>query len=101
MPIYEYKLDDSVEDSGGQQPGCEHCRVKFEELERAGDLPLKKCPQCGSPVARVLSSFAVTGYEKNMMSKKNLEEKGFTRYEKAGDGFYEKTAGKGPDVIKR
>ena len=25
----------------------------------------------------------------------------FTKYEKAGDGFYEKKAGKGPDVISR
>jgi hypothetical protein len=30
---------------------------------------------------------------------KNLNEKGFTKYVKAGDGYYEKRAGKGPDVI--
>jgi hypothetical protein len=33
------------------------------------------------------------------LSDKNLNEKGFTKYVKAGDGYYEKRAGKGPDVI--
>ena len=39
--------------------------------------------------------------EKTKMSNKNLDRMGFTKYEKAGDGFYEKKAGKGPDVISR
>ena len=34
-----------------------------------------------------------------MLSAKNLGEKGFTQYVKAGDGYYEKTAGDGPLVI--
>ena len=39
--------------------------------------------------------------EKTKMSNKNLDRMGFTKYEKAGDGHYEKKAGKGPDVISR
>ncbi|HAW95078.1 MAG TPA: FmdB family transcriptional regulator, partial [Phycisphaerales bacterium] len=39
--------------------------------------------------------------EKTKLSNKNLDRMGFTKYEKAGDGFYEKKAGKGPDVISR
>jgi hypothetical protein len=31
----------------------------------------------------------------------NLEKHGFTQYRKAGGGYYEKTAGEGPRVIKR
>ena len=35
------------------------------------------------------------------MSDKNLAAKGFTKYVKAGDGTYEKTAGSGPKKLKR
>lgn len=34
-----------------------------------------------------------------MLSPKNLAQHGFTQYRKSGDGFYEKTAGEGPQVI--
>ena len=34
-----------------------------------------------------------------MLSDKNIGEKGFTKYVKAGNGYYEKTAGDGPQVI--
>jgi hypothetical protein len=30
-----------------------------------------------------------------------LSKHGFTQYRKAGGGYYEKTCGEGPDVIKR
>jgi hypothetical protein len=33
------------------------------------------------------------------LSDRNLQEKGFTKYVKMGDGKYEKRTGKGPDVI--
>jgi hypothetical protein len=33
------------------------------------------------------------------LSDKNLDRLGFTKYQRAGDGFYEKRAGSGPDVI--
>ncbi|WP_459557589.1 FmdB family zinc ribbon protein [Lacunimicrobium album] len=92
MPIYEYQTE---------AEGCEFCQHKFEELQKISDEPLTKCPQCGGPVARTFSAFAVTGMEKQMMSNKNLEEKGFTKYVKAGDGYYEKQTGKGPQVIRR
>jgi len=37
---------------------------------------------------------------KSMLSPKNLERLGFTQYRRAGGGYYEKTAGRGPRVIK-
>ena len=33
------------------------------------------------------------------LSDKNLDRLGFTKYQKAGDGLYEKKAGKGPNQI--
>jgi hypothetical protein len=35
------------------------------------------------------------------LSNKNLDRLGFTKYEKAGDGVYEKKAGQGPDVFHK
>ena len=95
MPIYEYQPDDA------EKASCEYCQPGFEELQKVSDEPLTVCPKCGAAIHRVLSAFAVNGLEKKLLGKKNLEEKGFTQYKKAGDGYYEKTAGKGPDVIKR
>ncbi|OPZ63790.1 MAG: Zinc ribbon domain protein [Firmicutes bacterium ADurb.Bin506] len=41
MPIYEYK--------------CEKCG-KFEFLHRAGEEVLIRCPKCGSPVKKLIST---------------------------------------------
>jgi hypothetical protein len=63
-------------------------------------------PESGKPVRRVptLPNLPLNhsdAAEKTKMSNKNLDRMGFTKYEKSGDGFYEKKAGKGPDVISR
>jgi hypothetical protein len=34
--------------------------------------------------------------ESNLLSEKNIKRQGFTRYEKTGEGTYEKTCGNGP-----
>ena len=39
--------------------------------------------------------------DKRKVSDSNLDRLGFTKYQKVGDGTYEKTAGAGPKVIKR
>ena len=41
MPLYEYK--------------CLKCGHIFERFQKVNDLPLKKCPRCGSPVKKILS----------------------------------------------
>ena len=33
------------------------------------------------------------------LDRANIEKHGFTQYRRSGQGVYEKTAGKGPDVI--
>ncbi len=91
MPLYQYEPD-----SGG----CDHCRGRFEVLQKVGDPPLSECPECGQPCHRVFSSFATIKSTKDLLSPKNLERHGFTQYQRAGDGHYEKTTGKGPRVIK-
>lgn len=95
MPIYEYEAI---------EPGdCLECAGRFELYQGMSEPAIEKCPSCGNRVQRVFSSPAIhgAGRSSDVLSNKNLAEKGFTKYVKAGDGHYEKAAGQGPDVIKR
>lgn len=91
MPIYEYR-------STGKDP-CELCRDGFEIIQKVNDSKLQRCPQCDSPIQRVISAASI-GKAGPGLDRANLEKHGFTQYKRAGSGVYEKTAGKGPDVIK-
>jgi len=97
MPIYVYEtvLEDGT-------PG-----ETFELQQRISDPPLIAHPDTGVPVRRVIQAPFIGGswsegaMHKNVSDDKKLDRLGFTKYVKAGDGFYEKRAGKGPDVISR
>ena len=39
MPLYEYQ--------------CKKCKHKFEKIQKFSDRPIKKCPECGSPVVKI------------------------------------------------
>ncbi len=90
MPIYEYEHDSE---------DCGECNYRFEIIQSFSDDPLTRCPHCLERCHRVLSAFAVSNKSMTPLSKKNLEKKGFTQYEKTGDGTYAKTFGKGPKTI--
>jgi putative FmdB family regulatory protein len=45
MPIYEYQ--------------CKTCREVCEVLQRAKDKPPEKCPKCGGPIVKRISSPAI------------------------------------------
>ena len=90
MPIYEY-----------QPVATEHCAFcgnGFEQLQKMKDSALSTCPQCNAPVRRVISA-ANLGKAGPSLEPANLEKHGFTQYRKSGKGVYQKTAGKGPDMI--
>src|SRR6185295_19772738 len=97
MPLYLYEVLTS-DDSPGEQ---------FEIFQSMSDEPLTKHPQTGQPVRRVLCAPAVGGkWSDSAMSRsvaddKKLDRLGFTKYVKAGDGVYEKRAGKGPKIIDK
>lgn len=40
MPLYEYQ--------------CKKCKHKFEKIQKFSDPPIRKCPECGSPVEKVM-----------------------------------------------
>jgi len=94
MPIYVYEvvLDD---DEPGQL---------FEVMQKMSDPPLTEHPTTGQPVRRVLQPPHIPGQwsdagARQQLTDANIAAHGLTKYVRAGDGIYEKRAGKGPDVI--
>jgi putative FmdB family regulatory protein len=45
VPLYEYQ--------------CKKCKHKFEKIQKFSDRPIKKCPECGNPVEKVMHAPAV------------------------------------------
>jgi putative FmdB family regulatory protein len=45
VPLYEYQ--------------CKKCHHRFEKIQKFSDSPIKKCPECGGSVEKLLSSPAV------------------------------------------
>jgi len=90
MPIYEYQAN--------SEQNCDICAGGFELLRKISEPELNRCPECGAPVERKISAANIGG-KGPALDEKNIEKHGFTQYKRAGKGVYEKTAGKGPDVI--
>ena len=97
MPIYTY---DVVTDDP-------HEHETFEVLQDVSEPPLETDPDSGRPVRRIISAPAVVGStrsqrERNVLSESNIAAKGFSRYERVGDGTYARTAGnKGPTTFRK
>jgi len=92
MPLYVYQV---VEADGTEGE-------VFEVMQKMSEPALTVHPENGKPVVRLIAApNAVTRFGAGNLSNDRLGRLGFTKYEKAGDGHYEKTAGSGPDVIKR
>jgi putative FmdB family regulatory protein len=45
VPLYEYQ--------------CKKCKHKFERIRKFSDPPIRKCPECGSPVEQLLHAPSV------------------------------------------
>lgn len=94
MPTYVYEYLDE------EGKGTGEC---FELIQSISEDALKK--HDGRPVHRVPQAPNIAGKwsdlkSKGMLSNQNLERLGFTKYEKKGDGYMERTAGKmGPKSI--
>ena len=94
MPTYVYAMVNPDGSDG----------ATFEFMQRMTDTPLTKHPETGEPVRRVptmpnLSLQWSEGANRDKLSDKNLGRLGFTKYQNAGDGRFEKRAGSGPDSI--
>ena len=96
VPTYVYQ--EILEDGSGGEV--------FEVVQRMVDEPLAAHPRSGRPVRRVLQPPGIP-YKSSGPSTKpslddgNLSRLGFTKYQKASDGRYEKAVGTGPELLKR
>lgn len=96
MPTYIYQvLNPDGSDAEGQT---------FEHVQKMSDPPLTHHPQDGRPVRRIIQPPNIAGNwsesaAKSKLSDKNLDRLGFTKYQRSGDGKFEKRAGKGPDRL--
>jgi putative FmdB family regulatory protein len=65
VPLYEYQ--------------CKKCKHKFEKIQKFSDSPVKKCPECGGPVEKLLHAPAVqfkgTGWYVTDYGSKDKSEK--------------------------
>lgn len=57
MPIFVYEPVISESDKSGSA-GRECCF--FETLQWSNELPLTECPECGQPIRRALTGFAIS-----------------------------------------
>lgn len=92
MPFYEY-----VSTETGS--GCDYCSEPVTILQKIDDEPMKQCPYCGQAVRRLISPPNLAGQNSRAPSTSDVEKAGFTQYRKIGKGVYEKSAGKGPNII--
>jgi hypothetical protein len=94
LPTYVYEVLDKKGEPTGES---------FEIVQSIKDEPLTKEPETGRPVRRAIVTPTLglaMSKAKNSLSNKNLERLGFTKYERKGNGYMERTAGKqGPKSI--
>ncbi|MHC4415015.1 MAG: FmdB family zinc ribbon protein [Planctomycetota bacterium] len=95
MPTYVYQV---IKDDGSEGE-------TFEVFQKMSDAPLTAHPETGKPVRRIFQPPNIAGHwsesaTKQRLSDKNLDRLGFTKYERAGKGRYEKRAGRGPQSIR-
>jgi predicted nucleic acid-binding Zn ribbon protein len=94
MPTYVYAV---INDDGSDGE-------TFEVFQKMTDDPLTEHPETGRPVRRIPQAPNIAGKwsegrTKQLLSDSNLDRMGFTKYQKTGDGQYEKRAGEGPATI--
>ena len=78
MPLYVYRATNP-------ERCCAHCRRDFEVLQSLRDAKLTKCPECGAPVAKQVTS-CNSAFPQGAATLRNL---GMARLEKRSDGSYE------------
>ena len=92
MPLYEYQ--------------CKKCKHKFEKIQKFSDSPIKKCPECGGPVEKVMhapnvqfkgTGWYVTDYGGKDKSEKSKPESSSGAEKKEGSAKEDGAKGKDKD----
>ncbi|GJQ28888.1 MAG: hypothetical protein HBSAPP03_07720 [Phycisphaerae bacterium] len=96
MPTYVYEILDANGNPTGET---------FEATQLMREKPLTSDPTSGRPCRRAIVAPNIAGKwsplkAKSALSNKNLERMGFTKYERKGQGYMERVAGKkGPKTL--
>jgi putative FmdB family regulatory protein len=91
MPLYDYSPTSGT---------CTQCTGVFEVFQKLSEDKLTACPTCSQPCERRISAVALGG--KYSTSDAKIKELGLTKYQKNGDGHYERTVGtEGPEHLIR
>ncbi len=96
MPLYVYQILDKKGKPTGET---------FELMQPMAADALTRHPLTKAPVRRAIQAPNIAGKWSDMkgksaLSNKNLDRLGFTKYERRGNGYMERTAGKlGPRAI--
>lgn len=81
MPIYEYQAKDPY-------AACATCAQPFERYHHRGEAALTACPDCGTPVVKLISAPSV-GASKSGFDDR-AKSAGFTKLKRIGKGEYER-----------
>lgn len=96
MPTYVYETLNAKGEGTGKS---------FEVVQSMKEPALTKHPETGEPVRRIPQAPIIAGKWSDMkgkgaLSNQNLERLGFTKYERKGNGYMERVAGKaGPKEL--
>lgn len=81
MPIYVYEAKEP-------KKGCAKCREGFEITQHLTDEKLTACPQCGTPIFRVMQPPGLTHSKTDLHYR--AKRAGFKCLKKVQKGEYEK-----------
>ncbi len=81
MPLYDYQAQDPA-------CGCALCREPFERMRRLNEPPLTHCPDCGTPIVKLLSAPAL-GRSKSKLDDR-AKAAGFHKLKRVDQGAFEK-----------
>jgi len=81
MPIYVYEAKDV-------KRSCAKCRDGFEVTQTLAEAKLTECPECGSPIYRVIQAPGLTHSKTDLHYR--AKRAGFKCLKKVQKGEYEK-----------
>ena len=81
MPVYVYEAKEGAK-------GCAKCRAGFEVTQSVNDARLESCPDCGSPIYRVVQAPGL-GHSKTDLHYR-AKRAGFHTLKRVSKGEYEK-----------
>ena len=81
MPLYVYEAKE-------EGRGCPKCNGQFEVMQHLADSPLSVCPDCGSPVHRVIQAPGLAHSKTDLHYR--AKRAGFHSMKRVGRGEYEK-----------